>query len=556
MKKLNILLVILGISFFVSFSFTKITDYKNEEVKEKINQINYSNDLLDKENLSFFSTEDRDIVKQLNDYVLNIEEELNKKSSSRLLELEKMINDYEEKIMQLDKNKSENEINILKQTIESLVSSKKNHLKLLKGNSTTETFAILNPSVQIITNLSTIALEEVHSATVTYFNSNGYVLAAELLQHMKSNKDINSPYKPSHSNVIKNTNVYYDIVNTNQVQGGATFEKEDTIESIDAFYALHMVNYNKTPNNTGIVISDRYDYAFDGKYDDFFTDAAVNAMYTLQNRGILTPYYVILEYGESLQSTNYHRVLTIDTYSKHQELYDILGQGDVLTIVLRVMTDGIKTIQTFGPNDTCLSLYADNNAFLASDDDSGFNRNALINYNLESGRKYVIKLKFFSPSQVGNIRLSISSVNITNYDDINKITKKNGFFKDSYEDITVNNEKNIGSAFLFENNEGKTFNISTIKNGNTYVDTYLYLVDPRRSNYYDGTGEDNGDLFPLYLYDDDSGGNLQAKIDVSLKFFSKNTPYLLISSLYNLEKEGTYKIKISGLDKSHSGIIL
>lgn len=125
MKKLNILLVILGISFFVSFSFTKITDYKNEEVKEKINQINYSNDLLDKENLSFFSTEDRDIVKQLNDYVLNIEEELNKKSSSILLELEKMINDYEEKIMQLDKNKSENEINILKQTIESLVSSKK-----------------------------------------------------------------------------------------------------------------------------------------------------------------------------------------------------------------------------------------------------------------------------------------------------------------------------------------------------------------------------------------------------------------------------------------------
>lgn len=78
MKKLNIFLVILGISFFVSFSFTKITDYKNEEVKEKINQINYSNDLLDKENLSFFSTEDRDIVKQLNDYVLNIEEELNK----------------------------------------------------------------------------------------------------------------------------------------------------------------------------------------------------------------------------------------------------------------------------------------------------------------------------------------------------------------------------------------------------------------------------------------------------------------------------------------------
>lgn len=519
------------------------------DVKLQINSVNrykYScDDFNDKDKTLTFC----------NEFLNDVNEQMLSRNTSIRDELVKKISDYEKQKNNFDLNdKNIDEYEELNSKLDMYKELLSNYDNVLYDVS--PSMVVINPNITIDNTITDSALLTIYSAAVAYFSANGYLLAEELLEHMKLNNSINSCYKPSNTEVISNTNGYKRILSYSVTRGNYSFEKDGTKSGNDAYYSLHSVNYNKTSNNSGVVISDRYDYAYDMSYDDFKTDAVCNAMYTLQERGYLTPYYVIVECSESYSCNVVIENIYMNNNTCYIEKTAVIGKGDSAQYNLSVVNSTKKTIQTFGPDDTYIKVYDSNNNLLVSNDDSGYKLNAMVNYLFSAGQNYKVVVSMFSKTKIGNIRVGFASVDVQSFNSIDKIEKTKGFFPDKYKDIDVTTNKYYGNIFTLQNNEEKDFTIQTKKNGNSYIDTYLYMIDPRRSNYYDGIGKDD-DYHPMYIYNDDGAGNNQAKIEVKYKqFFSKNTDYIIICSTYNLTKLGKYTIDINGLDKKHGTIVL
>lgn len=539
-------------SFQIDESYIRFENVEYQQNKKIKNKEDKKNKVLT-ENVNF--DDESETLQFCNEFVTVVNEELNYYDTSIDNELNKKINSYEEKLENFNLN--EKNVEEYQELVAKLENSKEmldNYNNLLYTPSTT--MVVINPNIAVNNVLTDSALLAIYAAALVYFNANGYLLAEELLEHMKTNQSINSSYKPINTQNIKSTQGYKSIISSSSTRSSYNFEKDGTQAGDDAFYALHSVNYNKTNTNSGVVISDRYDYAYDMAYDDFKTDAVCNAMYTLQERGYLTPYYVIIECSECYSYTKTEADVYMSSYSRYFEKTGILGKGDSIQYNFSVSDTSYKTIQTYGPDDTYIRIYDINNNLLVGDDDSGYKLNALVTYLFELGHTYKIDIRMYSSSKVGNIRVGFAPVEVDNFDDITKITKSNGLFTDKYKDINITSSQNYANIFLLENNEEKSFTIETKKNGNSYFDTYLYMIDPRRSNYYDGIGSDD-DYHPMYIYNDDGAGNLQAKLNVKYKgFFSKETEFIIISSPYNLSKTGKYTIDINGLDTKHGKLFL
>lgn len=528
-------------------------EYEEYQQNDKIKDMKSKKSIMLTENVNF--NDESETLQFCNEFVNFVNENLNYYDTSIENELNEKINYYEEKL----KNFKLSEKNV--EDYQELVAKLENYQEILNNYNNllyapSPTMVVVNPNIVVNNVLTDSALLAIYSAALAYFNANGYLLAEELLEHMRTNQSINSSYKPSNIQNIKSTQAYKSIISSSSTRSSYNFEKDGTTAGNDAYYALHSVNYNKTNTNSGVVISDRYDYAFDMAYDDFKTDSVCNAMYTLQERGYLTPYYVIIELSECYSSTKTEENVYMNSYSRYFEKIGILGKGDSIQYNFSVSNTSNKTIQTYGPDDTYIRVYDGNNNLLVNDDDSGYKLNALVTYQFVSGQTYKIVISMYSSSQVGNIRVGFASVEVDDFNDITKITKSIGFFTNKYNDIDISSNQYYANIFLINNDEEKSFTIETKKKGNSYFDTYLYMIDPRRSNYYDGVGTDD-DYHPMYIYNDDGAGNLQAKLNVKYKeFFSKNTEFILISSAYNLSNSGEYTIDINGLDSKFGLIIL
>jgi len=183
-------------------------------------------------------------------------------------------------------------------------------------------------------------------------------------------------------------------------------------------------------------------------------------------------------------------------------------------------TSGTRIVQTFGTRDAYLYLYDASGTLLASNDDSGYNYNALIRYSFIANTKYMVRVKFYSVSVSDYVTLSISpSVGIlksgvsaiNQFDDIYSVTGSSATYSTT---LDLNQVK----FFVFIPNVTKSYTITTTQYlSNPLVDTYLYLIDPT--------------IISPCLYDDDSGGSLQARIITNLTAGKK---YLIVISAYNI----------------------
>lgn len=548
---------ICGISSKTSKIKNIVVENKEHQQVEKVKSIKSKKRdksilLTETENIDF--NDETETLQFCNEFISIVNENLNNYGTSVESELYKKIELYETQLHNFKFNeKNTNEYDELVAKLETAKKTLDNYDGLLYGIESTT--VVVNPNIVVDNTLTDSALLAIYGSALAYFSANGYLLAEELLEHMRTNESINSSYKPSNIQSIKDTQGYKSIISSPSLNSSYNFEKDGTTAGNDAFYALHSVNYNKTNSNSGVVISDRYDYAFDMAYDDFKTDAVCNAMYTLQERGYLTPYYVVMEYSECYSSSIFEEDINMGSTSRYFEKTGIIGKGDTIQYNFTVSNTSRKTIQTYGPDDTYIRIYGSNNDLLASNDDSGYKLNALISYLFVTGYNYKIVISMYSSSQIGNIRVGFAAVDVSNFDNITRITKSKGFFTDKYKDINITASQYYVNIFLLQNNEEKSFTIETKKNGDSYLDTYLYMIDPRRSNYYDGIGTDD-DYHPMYIFNDDGANNLQARLDVKYKqFFAKDTDFILISSAYNLSNTGKYSINIDGLDTKH-GLIL
>lgn len=128
-------------------------------------------------------------------------------------------------------------------------------------------------------------------AIIAWFNSKGYLLSAELLDHAFNNNTIYSYYYPTYGSRVTYSSVYWDIKNNaSGTSGSGTFPYTGSTYEKDLYYAIH--NFNWYRQTGQFIISDLYDFAQDKNYWGSIAGVAVNLMYEAQSYGYLKPYYV------------------------------------------------------------------------------------------------------------------------------------------------------------------------------------------------------------------------------------------------------------------------
>ncbi len=484
--------------------------------------------------------------------ILQCESALNKNNSSVENELNNQIIKYEQqlKILRLDENKNNDQIqnvinliNDLKSMLNQYVEYTNNESEKSNTNDSAQTYmAVADPDA-----LLSLSYPAAHAAIVSYFSNSGYTLAAELLTHMKSNTSYDSTYKPVNSNIVYENDVFKNIAYKSEQRGTGEFK------SGDLYMAIHYFNYSKSVNNTAVVLTDRYDFAFSTSYDHFLTQSAVNMMACAEDSGYLTPYYVVVEYSNSTNLNNDSNIKSFPISSwRYSETMATLGKGENITYTVTFPTSGCRNIQTFGYNDSYLTIQSSTEDYLISNDDSGYERNAFVNYYFNSNESYRIVLRFYSSSSLGNCRVAITPCSYSNYDNINTLERTWSFFNTYYKNVEVNNSSNEVSMFLLKPATTSSFSIQTTKK-NDYVDTYLYYIDPRRADM-DKDDYSKNEYLKSCISNDDGAGNLQAKL--SLGKHDCSVPYLIIASTFSSYVSGNFYLDINGLDSSHGLVIL
>lgn len=186
-------------------------------------------------------------------------------------------------------------------------------------------------------------------------------------------------------------------------------------------------------------------------------------------------------------------------------------------------TAGYKLFQTFGNKDVKLFLYDTEYNELANNDDSGHSLNAMFNYKVEKSKPYILRVKFFSNSTTGNVKIGITPASET-YSTYEKILT----FKNKQVSLSFTTTLNTTKVITFTPTESGTYTIKTLYAGETKLDSYLYFIDPSTTS--------------LCLYNDDGAGNLQASITSNL---IANKTYFIVVSTYDItSQKGTIRLDI------------
>lgn len=549
MKKKMILLIML-LSVFVSYS-TQVYAYTNTEIDldnvSAMRSTEYENDTLDssilkeKEQISSFEPEftlnldknshkiSADEAHTIKESIDAIENELSKKGINVLSELSDQVDYYKKLLLSENSDDKRDQINYLIDSIESLANQYtiSQNARYLESND--ETYTTTSMNVALI------------SPVIAYFNSNGWYLAAELLTHMANNSTIDSIYRPINASIVTASPVYQNIVNGSIKYGFSNFTNDGTQHGGDLYYAIHAFRFTKSDSNRLVVITDRYDFAL-VDYDSV-AGVTVYAMTVLQNSGILNPYYTIIERSISnpLVQPATETIPTMGNYSRMVERNVTLGAGEYKEYYIRFSIAGIKTLQTFGYNDAYLELYNESGTRIAYNDDSGYSLNASLTYDFLANVQYRIRVRFWSSIKHGEVKLVITPSTTANYNNIPAITFQGWWiFGSIYTD--VNTKSNYVDFYTYTPSENGVWSIKTTKIGSSYLDTYLYILDPRTTFLMSESMPYN-----VNTYNDDGSPNLQASF---LIYFPKNFPVLIIASTYNLSTSGSFKIEIARFSMS------
>lgn len=208
------------------------------------------------------------------------------------------------------------------------------------------------------------------ASVISYFSNNNYVLAAELLTHMRDNKDLNSIYIPVNGSRVVGTTAFNNIIGSNYSFGSTTFSNDGSLLGTDAYFSLNKCAYRKASSGKAVVLTDRYDYDTSG-YSWTIQGIAVKMMYNAQQSGYLTPFYTVITQEMIPGTTKPIPQTTIDinsTNSRNRFLEEVitLGKGDSKDFSITYEVGGMKVFQTFGNKDTILELYDSQGSLLLS----------------------------------------------------------------------------------------------------------------------------------------------------------------------------------------------
>ena len=551
--------------FFVSLSlFNTVNkplvvdnDFCDMDVSENISlDDGFENDNLD--TISFEDQEtDKDEVKDneifalANDFVKTVEEDLRKRGTSIEKELNKQSSFYKNNQLLESQTKSNKRKKIEADdfnridTLDEMIAEYKEYKESGKNEQSPKKASSLENS-QAASALIT------HTAVVAYFSANNYILAAELLTHMRENNEIDSIYRPMNSNIVTNSDVFKSLANNNGQSASFEPNSSSTTEQ-DLYFAIHDFLFSKSRHNDAIVLTDRYDFRPNQNYLDFIQGTATNMMYLGQTIGVLKPFYTVVS------STNYVNLqYNVNSYLdvsfngfydwQYKEVQLTLGYDDFIYLYFNFPTSGYRTIQTLGDLDTELILYVDsaNGTQYDYNDDEGYKFNALINCYFQANRTYALLVRFYNYTTIGNTRVIFTPTYDYDYDDISQIVRNEGFWTSEYNDILVQHNPGRVSLFTLAPALSKNFTIETTKKEENQ-DTTLYFIDPRRGDSFYKNSQ-NAYQFQSCIFDDDGGVAHFAKIELTAR--ATTVPYLIVACSYSSSSAAKFNIKISGLNST------
>lgn len=133
---------------------------------------------------------------------------------------------------------------------------------------------------------------------ITYFNINGYSLAAELLNHATYYSTGGQQYSPYFGNRAQGTTAYQKLrreikaSGINVGNGSSSFPNSGDEVDRDLYYAVHLYRYSYY--GSIFTLTDVYDFAPNHRYNGL-AGTAIDLCYMAQNAGVIVPFLTIIK---------------------------------------------------------------------------------------------------------------------------------------------------------------------------------------------------------------------------------------------------------------------
>jgi len=183
-----------------------------------------------------------------------------------------------------------------------------------------------------------------------------------------------------------------------------------------------------------------------------------------------------------------------------------IERGQTYLFAIQSPENGILSVRTTGDTDTVMQAYDMNSNFLAENDDDGEDINSKIDILAKAGENYYFLVRGFSEEDFGFYNLSASFSELP--------------------ELSLNSSLNSHLESYGKN----WYSVRAVKNGHLVLevssnfDTYMEVYDEN---------------FKLIADDDDSGDDLDAKIEIEAK---AGMTYYIIVSGYGPEDTGSFRI--------------
>ena len=237
-----------------------------------------------------------------------------------------------------------------------------------------------------------------------------------------------------------------------------------------------------------------------------------------------------LNAAAALNAALHTESISISANTRYTERKTTLDALDYKEYIVTCEYSGNRIIQTFGSSqnqffDSYLIIFDMNGTILASDSNSGYGTNALTSCYFQENTSYRIRIgSLLQPP--GDIRLAI--IPTYSYSD--------------YEDFYSLTDYTMGLTWDFSQYSVKvatyTFTTTTelVMRLSSEVDTFLYIIDPRSSEYcYEIEDIDDlyADLYPSLCNDNYFVDFTYTSNSRIRKTFDANVPYLIVFCAYN-----------------------
>ena len=217
------------------------------------------------------------------------------------------------------------------------------------------------------------------------------------------------------------------------------------------------------------------------------------------------PYYAETTIEKANSTLSYGTMFAFS--QRYIESSQTLSPGQVWQYYLYNEAAGWKVIQSFGGKNVMIELRDSNGNFIASDNNSGYENNSFIRYNLQGNTEYLIRIYLYDYKDSGTVKVSIFAAHnlgyhyegIKNYDNVLISLTYTTYATQGYmQAITFTAPLSGRYKFSLQS----TF------------DNYIYIIDPRSNEI----------LVENINYNDNASG-LNASLTIRL---NGNVPYLIV----------------------------